>query len=228
MTVSLNQKREGMLFLHKFYSMKKILLPLLLIAAAVIVWFMFFHKTKSTVVDEKLQPVTVSKHSDTFNKSLESLMGAYYAMTEGFVNWDTVAVAKAAGELKEALDSLKLSELQKDTVIYESAMGSWDNMKNELAGLTEDPTIEKKRESFNMVSQNLYDFLRIIRYDAGKVYFQECPMAFGDDKPGNWLSKTAEVRNPYLGTKDPKYKDGMLNCGGPKDTINFIAAQPVQ
>lgn len=217
-----------MLFLHKFYSMKKILLPLLLIAAAVIVWFMFFNKKKSTVVDEKLQPIAVSKHSDTFNKSLEPLMGAYYAMTEGFVNWDTVAVAKAAGELKEALDSLKLSELQKDTVIYESAMGSWDNIKNELAGLTEDPTIEKKRESFNMVSQNLYDFLRIIRYDAAKVYFQECPMAFGDDKPGNWLSKTAEVRNPYLGTKDPKYNAGMLNCGGPKDTINFIAAQPIQ
>ncbi|MBO9657999.1 MAG: DUF3347 domain-containing protein, partial [Chitinophagaceae bacterium] len=54
-----------------------------------------------------------------------------------------------------------------------------------------------------------------------KIYWQECPMAFGEDQSGFWLSKTDSVRNPYLGTSHPKYKDGMLHCGAPKDTINF-------
>ena len=47
-------------------------------------------------------------------------------------------------------------------------------------------------------------------------------MAFGEGNAGNWISKTDAVRNPYLGTKHPEYKDGMLQCGGPKDTINFM------
>ena len=44
-------------------------------------------------------------------------------------------------------------------------------------------------------------------------------------QPGNWLSKTSDVRNPYLGTQHPKYKDGMIGCGGPKDTLNFLMAR---
>jgi hypothetical protein len=53
-------------------------------------------------------------------------------------------------------------------------------------------------------------------------------MAFDGDKPGNWLSSTKEVRNQYLGTKDPKYGDKMLDCGGPKDTINFVQDQTIK
>ena len=150
-------------------------------------------------------------------------METYYAMTTGFVNWDTTAVGKAAQQLKTALDSVKINEIQKDTAIYESALGPLDNIKTELAGLIGDNTIDKKRQDFNMVSQNLYDFLRTIRFDESKLYFQECPMAFDDEKPGNWLSTEVESNNPYLGTKHPKYGATMLSCGEPKDTLNFMA-----
>jgi hypothetical protein len=212
-----------MLLLLKFLPMsKKVFIPVLVVAIVAAVWFFFFNTKKPPVIDDKLPAIQVSQHTEAFNRSLEPVMNAYYAMAEGFVNWDTVSVGKAAHDLKWALDSLKIHEIEKDTLIYESALGSWDNMKVELAGMMAEPTIEKKREEFNMVSQNLYDFLRTIRYDEAKVYFQECPMAFDEDRPGNWLSKTPDVRNPYLGTKHPKYHDGMLTCGGPKDTINFI------
>ena len=204
---------------------KKIVIPVLLLTIAVAVWFLFFNKKKSAVVDEKLQAITVSKHTPAFNQSLEPMMTSYFNLSEGFVNWDTATVTKASQELKTALDSVKISEIQKDTLIYESAFGSLDNIKVELAALMQETTLDKKRIDFNMVSQNLYDFLRTIRYDENKVYFQECPMAFDGDKPGNWLSKSADVRNPYLGTQHPKYKDGMLHCGGPKDTLNFITTQ---
>ncbi|MBI2729576.1 MAG: DUF3347 domain-containing protein [Sphingobacteriales bacterium] len=207
---------------------KKIVIPVLLAAIIVAAWFLFFNKKKAEVVDEKLQAITVSKHSDAFNKSISPVMTAYFALTTGFVNWDTVAVAKASAELKTTLDSLKITELQKDTVIYESALGPLDNIKTELAGLIGDETIEKKRQDFNMVSQNLYDFLRTIRYDNSKLYFQECPMAFDDEKPGNWLSTEAESNNPYLGTKHPKYGSSMLSCGEPKDTLNFMLADTLK
>lgn len=207
---------------------KKIMIPVLMLAIVLAVWFLFFNKTKLVVQDEKAKPIAVSKHTVAFNQSLNSVMTSYFAMTTGFVNWDTTVVSKTAQELKTAVDSLKITEIQKDTAIYESALGPLDNIKTELAGLIAESTIEKKREDFNMVSQNLYDFLRTIRYDETKLYFQECPMAFDDEKPGNWLSKEVESNNPYLGTKHPKYHSSMLSCGEPKDTLNFVVADTIK
>ena len=164
----------------------------------------------------------VSKHSDAFNQSIGNMLSAYYKMTEGFVNWDTTNIHTAGNELKASLDSLQLDELKKDTTgIYESALDPLANAKAELASILDDPSIAEKRGSLNILSDNLRSLLVVVKYDRAKIYWQECPMAFGEDKPGNWLSQSKEVRNPYLGTKDPQYGDKMIHCGAPKDTIKF-------
>ncbi len=164
----------------------------------------------------------VSKHSDAFNQSMGDILNAYYKMTEGFVDWDTAIINTSGNELRISLDSLKLDELKKDTTgIYESALDPLANAKTETASILADPSIAEKRGSLNILSDNLRTLLIAVKYDRAKIYWQECPMAFGEDRPGNWLSKTKEVRNPYHGSKDPQYGDKMLNCGGPKDTIKF-------
>jgi hypothetical protein len=139
------------------------------------------------------------------------------------VNWDTIEVNKYGYEIKIALDNLKIEELKVDTTgIYESALDPLANAKAEVGNILHNLAIDAKRTSLNALSENLRLLFIVVKYDREKMYWQECPMAFGDDKPGNWLSRTNAVRNPYLGTKHPEYKDGMLECGGPKDTINFI------
>lgn len=85
--------------------------------------------------------------------------------------------------------------------------------------------MEQKRRAFHTVSQNMYDLLRTVQYDAETVYLQECPMAFNDDETGNWLSNTADIRNPYLGLHHPRYKNGMLECGETKDSIGSALVQ---
>jgi hypothetical protein len=168
-------------------------------------------------------PITVSKHSDLFNSSIGSVLNAYYNMNEGFVNWDTTTVNKYGNIIKTALDNLKIEELKTDTTgIYESALDPVANVKAEVGNILNNPSIDAKRISLNALSENLRLLFIVVKYDREKMYWQECPMAFGDDKPGYWLSKTEVVRNPYLGTKHPEFKDGMLECGGPKDTINFM------
>ena len=167
-------------------------------------------------------PLAVSKHSEAFNTSISLVLSAYYDMTEGFVNWDTTVIKKAGINLKSALDSLNLDEIKKDTLIYQTALDPYSNAKSELEAILADPSLAEKRGSLNILSDNIRNLLVIVKYDGAKVYWQECPMAFDDDKPGNWLSETKDVRNPYLGTKDPKYGNSMLECGGPKDTINFV------
>ncbi len=185
--------------------------------------YLFFSGGGGSKNTEHFRPsLPVSKHSDTFNKSMGIILNAYYKMTEGFVNWDTTVINSSGNELKISLDSLKLDELKKDTTgIYESALDPLANAKTEVASILADPSFSEKRGSLNILSDNLRILLIAVRYDRAKIFWQECPMAFGEDRPGNWLSESKEVRNPYLGTKDPQYGDKMLNCGGPKDTIKF-------
>ena len=197
------------------------LIIITLIAAAVVWFFIFREKNKSTTATQTSKPY-ISQHSAGFNQSLRGMMESYYKLTEAFVNWDTLAVEKYSVELNATLNSLKMEELMNDSLAYRKALTGIIAVKSDLAGIIKSPGLEEKRQSLNMLSRSLYSFLHIVRFDIGKVYCQECPMAFDDIHSGYWLSSTEAVRNPYLGTKHPKYKSGMLKCGGPKDTLNFM------
>jgi hypothetical protein len=210
--------------------MKKVfaILGILLLLFAGYIWYSFKGGTKR-VKGPKPAAMTVSKHSPAFNQSVQSVLDAYYSLSEAFVNWDTVAIAKNGNDLKAALDSLKIEELKVDTTgIYETALDPLSNAKNEMANILKEPSIDTKRTAFNNLSENLRLLFIVVKYDQSKLYWQDCPMAFGEDQPGYWLSKTDAVRNPYLGTSHPKYKDGMLTCGSPKETINFMAPDTIE
>jgi Protein of unknown function (DUF3347) len=205
----------------RILSALKILFYLILLLIG-IARYLFFSNGHADHSELKPEPLTVSKHSAVFNKSMQAMLNAYYQMTEAFVTWDTASISKYGAGLKTALDSLQINELQKDTAIYLTALDPLANAKTEVNSILADPSIDEKRGSLNILSDNIRNLLVIVKYDQAKIYWQECPMAFGEDRPGNWLSSTIDVRNPYPGTKDPAHKDDMLNCGGPKDTINFI------
>jgi hypothetical protein len=49
-------------------------------------------------------------------------------------------------------------------------------------------------------------------------------MAFNDNEAAIWLSKTPQIRNPYLGLHHPRYKSGMIDCGETKDSLRFGVA----
>ncbi len=206
--------------------MKKVfltLLVLILIAVGYLLWLFKFRSGSRGPKGPEPVPLTVSKHSNAFNQSIQTMLTAYYSLAEGLVQWDTVSVSKYSQELKTALDSVKIEELRKDTTgIYESALDPLGNARSEATNIIANPTLAAKRTAFNALSENLRLLFIISRYDREKIYWQECPMAFGEDQPGYWLSRNDSVRNPYLGTSHPQYKATMLNCGGPKDTINFM------
>ena len=209
--------------------MKKVfaVLGILLLLLVGYIWYSF-KGGKKQPKGPKPVSLVVSKHSPAFNQSIQSVLNAYYVLSEAFVNWDSAAIATNGVKLNSALDGLTVEELKVDTTgIYETALDPLASAKNEAANISKETSIDSKRTAFNNLSENLRLLFIVVKYDQGKLYWQECPMAFGDDQPGYWLSKTDVVRNPYLGTSHPKYKDGMLHCGGPKDTINFMAVDTV-
>jgi hypothetical protein len=184
----------------------------LLLSGLIRLWF--FNKPATCDCDTKAIPEKVSKHSAAFNQSVENVLTSYYKMNDGFVAGDTTTINQHATALKLALDSLKVEELKVDDIIYQTALQPWDNAKAEIQSILMDPSLAEKRGSLNIISDNLHTLLRTVRYDLAKLYWQECISAFGEDKPGNWLSKTEQAPNPY----------GQQDCAELKATINFVPA----
>ncbi len=197
----------------KLFNGLTLLFAVLLLIIGLLQYFVFKNSSPA-VADSKLPPLAVSQHSQAFNKSVENILNAYFRMTDGFVNADPAAIQQSGYELKTALDSFTIDELKVDSLIFQTALQPYGNTKAEIVSIISDPSLEEKRSSLNIFSNELYSLLRTVRYDLAKLYWKECPFAFGEDKPGNWLSKTEEMMNPY----------GKENCAEIRSTINFLPA----
>ena len=192
--------------------MKKVLLIYAVLIAGIIIWYYGVGKEKRVFDDSKAQALKVSKHSPEFNQSMENIMENYYKMTASFTEGDTASINIDAVELAKALDSLKIDELKSDSDIYQTAAIMWDDTKTEIAGMQGDPSLQAKRESLNLFSNELFTLLLTIHYDLSKLYWQECSSAFGEDTPGNWLSDSGKSKNPY----------GKEDCAAVKKVIDFM------
>ncbi|HEV7621096.1 MAG TPA: DUF3347 domain-containing protein, partial [Flavisolibacter sp.] len=163
----------------------------------VFVGFWFYLKNRGTGNSQpKEKPIPESKHSKEFNSSIGTVMENYYALTESLVNWDSSGVKSHAQALKSNLDSFKLDELKKDSAgIEETASAFMNEVKNDADSIRLNNSILLQRQALNNMTQNLYDFLRSVKYDRAKLYLEQCAMAFNETEPGVWLSKGASIRN---------------------------------
>ena len=184
-------------------------------------WWLFFRTDKvHSATDSKVEAMTVNKHSDAFNTGVSNAVNAYLDLKNAFVDADTANVKLSTAKFIAAVDSLKLDDLQKDDAqILAAAHQQVSDIKANASPILQEKDITQMRQDFRMVSENLYPFLKTIGYEGEKLYWQNCPMAFGEDKEANWLSNTSEIINPYLGTNNPEYKSAMLHCGETKDSI---------
>lgn len=196
---------------------------MLLLLAAVGVFTYYFFVTRNKPKDEVPfeQPLKVSKHTLEFSESFNKLLNDYYALSESLVQWDTVAASNNIISLKKSVDSLQYEAQEDDSISYETAKTYLTTMGSDVNNMQTASDITSKRRLFNSFSNSLYEFIRVVQYDHAKVYLQECPMAFNDTETAQWLSKTSEIRNPYLGLHHPKYKSGMLECGEVKDSLDY-------
>jgi hypothetical protein len=194
--------------------MKKVLLVYLVLIIGIITWYYAVGKENRVFDNSKATALKVSKHSKEFNQSMQAVMDNYYAMTGEFTNGDTVSINTSAAKLKIALDSLEIKELKADSAIYETAASIWEDAKAEINGMQTDPSLQAKKESLNLFSNELFTLLLTVHYDLSKLYWQECSSAFGEDTPGNWISEKELSKNPYV----------KNDCAVVKKVINFTPA----
>jgi len=199
--------------------MKKFLAVVFLFAVIFGIWWLFF-KPKSSVVKIKEEPISVQAHSGEFNNSVSTAMNSYFDMKSAFVNADTLKAKEQGIKFLNLVDSIKIDELKKDTAaIFQSAVSQIEDIKTNASALLKETDLTEMRQDFRMISENLYPFLKTIKYEGQSLYWQNCPMAFGEGKEANWISNTKEIENPYLGKNHPEFKSSMLHCGEIKDTI---------
>jgi Protein of unknown function (DUF3347) len=202
--------------------MKKVIWVLLIIILAIggYYWYRISRSNNGANVP-KQAPITLNKHSEAFNNSVSAAMNAYFDMSAAFVEADTAKVKEYDRKFIQLLGSIPMDELKKDTTnIYDIAMSFFADIKSNAASILNMTDIGEMRKDFKTLSENLYpSFFKTINYEGDKMYWQYCPMAFGDEQGANWISKTTETINPYLGKNHPEFKGSMLHCGMVKDTI---------
>lgn len=201
---------------------KRILLVVLFLILGIAGYYIYmFTRGGSGSGGPKQPPLSLKKHSHAFNQSIANVMTAYFDMKAAFVEADTSAAKNSCRKFMDMLDSLPLTEMSKDTLlVVETVKKNIVELKSNASSLLLQTEITEMRQDFRALSELLYpSFFIAINYDGPNLYWQNCPMAFGEGKEANWISSTVEVINPYLGKKDPTYGDGMLHCGEIKDTI---------
>ena len=201
---------------------KKILLGILILILAIAgyYWYQFTHAGQDGNSGSKIPPLALKQHSEAFNKSIASVLNAYFDMKAAFVEADSAKAKEACRKMLVLADSINLKELKKDTAgIYLTDSISLENIKSNAKSLLVQTDITEMRKDFSMVNENLYPFLKAVNYSGPNVYWQNCPMAFGEGKEANWISNSAEIVNPYLGKNHPEFKSSMLHCGSVLDTI---------
>lgn len=201
--------------------MKRIItLALALLIGFGLYWIFFTGKVKEGK-DGKAETLTVKTHTEEFNKRVGEALDAYMKLKDAFVDADTAAIREQAGNFLVLLDSIPIEELKKDTTsIYEGVVSILSDIKSNIQSLQSQKDIAEMRKDFSMATEMMYPgFFKMIRYEGETLYLQHCPMAFGDDSGANWLSKTAEIINPYLGKNHPEFRSSMLHCGEIKDSI---------
>lgn len=143
-------------------------------------------------------PLSKSKNSEVFNESFTQIINAYIHLKDNFITESLPMIDFYAQEVIKKTDSLNYSELKGDAGITENAKSFAGNLNAELKGLLGEKDLTKKRKAFNMVSEQLYNLIRIVQYDKQIIYHQHTANAFADgDTNAFWLSTSRDIKNPY-------------------------------
>lgn len=202
--------------------MKKFILLIVIFIVAVFLGYKLLSDKKAQPELAKDQALRIGRNSSAFNAAFAGLMSDYFSLKDALVQWDTLKADQAAYTLGMKVDSLPLRTLKADSSIVLTAQSLAASISGEAKGLTGETGIEARRRDFNMLTDEMYNLIRTVRYDGETIYHIRCPMAFKDSVEGFWLSNTSSIVNPYLGVKHPVYKNKMVGCGEVIDSLDFV------
>ena len=168
----------------------------------------------NTAKTEKPTPPPIAKSdlSKISQASFLDMLKPYYELKEALVATNAVKADAAAARLMSAAEDTRNMLAANDVKQSDALSNVVDILKNTEALINlKDSTCEKKRASFEKISDEIFAAANAVHLKNSGAYRQYCPMAF-NDKGAYWLSDNPEIRNPYFGKK-------MLECGEVRDSL---------
>jgi len=207
--------------------MKKAFILVCVLALALGICYLVLHKSDSVndKAEEKDSALMVSSKTLVFNRSFENAMNGYFSLLDAFLANDSSLVFEAANKLNTAVDSIRFDQLKADSSLILTAISVAQSIPPEILGLKREKTMEQKKREFNMITQDLYSLILTVKYEGGTIYHMSCATAFPDSTAGDWLSRTANIVNPYKVKKIPTDQAGTPDCGEIKDSLHFHSGE---
>lgn len=192
--------------------MKTILLAL----AATVSFAACNNDTKTTAKETGTATADSSKMQSETNNSVPNgkattneVVTAYLQIKNGLANDNGTDAATAGNAFVDALgkiDKSSMSAEQKKS--FEDIADDAKEMAEHIG--TNANKIDHQREHFDMLSKDMYDMVKSLG-TSQTLYQDFCPM-YNDKKGATWLSETKDIKNPYMGKKQP-------TCGSLKEEI---------
>lgn len=158
---------------------------------------------------DTLQNNTEQKITQFSKDPIKEIIGHYLEVKNALASDNAKEAAthsKALLHAIENIDTATLTTLQKK-VFGDAGIDAKEHAEHIGANANK---IAHQREHFIMLSDDMYDLLKVFKTDQA-LYLDHCPMA-NDGKGANWLSEIKEIKNPYEGSKMP-------GCGTVKEEI---------
>ena len=138
--------------------------------------------------------------------SNDDVISLYLQLKNDLVEEDGKAAAEVSKKLVMAFEKMDISKYDAG---QQSDLNNIINEAKEHAVQISNSEINKQREHFKLLSNNMIDLVTITGTE-NTLYQQYCPMY---DKGSSWLSSSKDIKNPYYGSK-------MLACGRVEKEFN--------
>ncbi len=150
-----------------------------------------------------------------FQQQLAKAAEAYLAIQAALAKDSAVQAADAAKMMTEAIVSVDMTLLQGEPHL--AWMKTSGELKKILAGIIQAEGIERVRQEFALLSEEMAATAKRFGIVGGSLYQFKCPMVF-NNRGATWLQADDETRNPYFGSV-------MLQCGDVIQVLQGVREQ---
>lgn len=138
-----------------------------------------------------------------FSNQFKAVVESYLAIQQALADDKPDTVVAKTDTIVTNLKAVDMGLLKGDAhmVWMDHLMG----LNAALKSLQGKSALDKQREAFSMLSDQLIQTVQVFSPGKLKMYKASCPMAF-DNKGASWIQSSDQIANPYYG-------EMMLRCG---------------
>lgn len=168
------------------------------------------NKSEAKDVEAPVVNATFPNLDPKLSADIKTIIDHYIHIKTALVNDDAKEAASGGKAMAEAMAKLDKSLFTADQKkVYED---NEEDLREHAEHIDANANnIVHQREHFAMMSEDVYAIAKA--YGGGRtLYHDHCPM-YNENKGALWLSESAEIKNPYYGSK-------MLTCGKVQEKLN--------